>query len=150
MKPRTCRYRCINIKRRYAAYFANTLRYSSLVSILVTLACADTESHPLLCHEDIMESHIRPLLIHYWLRCRIKDSLALKPYPWVILRHTYSELLPPVHTRILSYSTVYHIIKVGDVVFKIPAYFWCDNVYLTTICPSHHLRYTPKKFYKFI
>ena len=97
-----------------------------------------------------MTNHIQPILIRIWLHSRIEESLALNPHPWVILRHTYNELLPPLHTRILSYSTVYHIITVNGVTFKIPAYFWCDNVYLTMTCPRHTTRYTPKKFYKFI
>lgn len=134
-KTKHCLYKCFNVKRRYARYFANTLRESTLVSILL-----QTNELPYLIR-DILESHIRPLLISAWIKERIDLSLTLHPYPWILLRHTYVELLPPIYKSVLCYSTVFHIITVDSVTYKIPAYFWCDSVYYTRHCPKHKSLY---------
>ena len=150
IKGKRCTYMCFNVKRRYAARFKDTLSQSTLVSILVTLACYTGNDGPLDQHDDIMMNHIRPLIITTWMRTRIASSLSLHPHPWVIMIHHYHELLPPIYPSILCYSTIYHIMMVDGVVYKIPAYFWCDCVYFTRNCPTHKRRHTTKKFLKFI
>lgn len=150
IKGKGCTYKCFNVKRRYAARFKDTLRQSTLVSILVTLSCYMGIDDPLAKDGDIMRNHIRPLVIMIWLRNRIASSLTLYAYPWVIMIHHYHELLPPVYPPVLSYSTIYHIMMIDGIVYKIPAYFWCDCVYFTRNCPTHKRRHTTKKFLKII
>lgn len=141
---RHCRYRCFNVQRRYRKYFRDALQHSSIVSLLLQVRYL-----PLLT-EDILVTHIMQRLVEILIHERIDTALCLRTHPWIIMPHLYSELLPPIYKNEMRFSTVFHIMTIDSVTYKIPAYFWCDSVLYTSHCPSHTERFTTKKIYKFI